>query len=88
MKLLRSFITPTIYPPARKREDEVGSDEVGHVEDMSKKIPRGVSPWFFIGLLILRLLWEMAVWFMTKRHKGSLATKLIKGIDSKIYNKK
>lgn len=42
----------------------------------------------FIGLLIMRLLWKLAVWFMTKRHKGSFATKLIKGIDSGIYSKK
>lgn len=64
--IIRFFITLTKYPQARKRGDEVSSDEVGLAESESKKIPRGVSPWFFI----LKWGFKLLLWYLAQRYKA------------------
>lgn len=63
----KTFIALTKYPQVRKHRDEVGSDEVGLTEGESKKIPRGVSPWFFISIAFFLLFLFPALSFAQDR---------------------
>lgn len=42
----------------------------------------------FIRVWILGFAWKTAVWFINRRYKGTLVSKLIKGIDSNISSRK
>lgn len=70
----KTFIAPTKYPQVRKHRYEVGSDEVGLTEGESKKIPRGVSPWFFISITFFLLILFPALSFAQDRTNSASPT--------------